>query len=76
MESTAFEQGKWFDDRTMIIRTAAADVSTCRSKGPDGVEGERMYDYVVACQGLRSKIRRVEGIEDCDTRLSKNTCEV
>ena len=40
--------------RTMIIRVAAADVSTCRSNGPDGVGVERMRDDVVACNGLQT----------------------
>ena len=44
----------------MIIRVPAADASTCRSKGPDGVDVERMYDYLVACESLKTNIRQVE----------------
>ena len=44
----------------MIIRVPAEDVSTCR----DGLAVERMYDYVVACKGLRKKRRKVAVIED------------
>ena len=32
---------------------------------------ERMYDYVVACKGLRSQIRKMEVIEDNDSRPRK-----
>ena len=68
MEPDAFVQGKCFCERTMISRAPAADVSTCRSKSADGVEVERVCDYVVACKGLRSNVRKVKVIEDYDSR--------
>ena len=71
MEPETFVQGKWYE-RTMIIRVPAADVSTCRSKGPDGVEIKRMCDYVVACKGLKTKIRKVEVIRDYFSRPHTN----
>ena len=55
MEPDSFVKGKWFDERTMIIRVPPADGSKCRWKGLDGVGAGRMYDYVVICKGLRSK---------------------
>ena len=69
-------QGKWVDEGTVTISVPAADVSTCRSKGEDGIGSgknvfERIYDYVVACKSLRSKIRRVELFEHCDSRPQK-----
>ena len=71
MKPETFAQGKWFSERTMIIRVAAADVSTCRSKGPDGVEVQRMYDYVVACNDFWVKLRKVEVVDDYDSRPHK-----
>ena len=40
MEPDAVLKLKWFGGR--------ADVSTCRSKDPDGIEVGRVYDYVAA----------------------------
>ena len=68
METGAFVQGNLFDERTMTTRVPAADTSTGRSKGPDGVDAGRMYDYVVACEGSRSKLAKVEAIEDHGSR--------
>ena len=62
-------QGKWFDERSMIVRIPA-DASTCRSKGPEGVEAERMYDSVVVCNGVRSNVRRVEVTEDLGSKTA------
>ena len=39
MEPDTFVQGKWFTERTMATRVPATDVSPCRLKGPDGVQG-------------------------------------
>ena len=64
MEPETCVQGKWFYDRTTIIRVPDADVSACRSKGPDGVEVERMCDNVVACKGPLTKIRKNDVVED------------
>ena len=58
MEPETFVQGKWFTERTMIMRAPAANLSTWRSKGPDGVEVERMWDYVVPCKDLKTKVRK------------------
>ena len=55
----------------MIIRVPAADISTCRSKDPDGVGKERMYDFVVACTGLKTSNREVEVVDDYDSRPHK-----
>ena len=55
MQPESFVQGKWFNENTMIIRLPAADVSTCRSKGPDGVKGERMYDHMLTCRVIKTK---------------------
>ena len=52
----------------MIIRVPAADVSTCRSKGFDGVEIERIYACVVPCKGPEAKNRKGEATEDFDSR--------
>ena len=71
MEPDAFVQGKCSDERTMISRAPAADVSTCRSKSVDGAEVERMYDCAVACKGLRSNSLKVKVIEDYDSRSPK-----
>ena len=68
VEPETLVQCKWFSERTMIMRVPAADVSMCRSMGPGGVGVERMYDYVVACKGLKTKNRKVEVIEDNDSR--------
>ena len=40
-------------------------------RGPDGVQVERMYDYVVACKCPLTEIRKVEVIEDHDSRQRK-----
>ena len=71
VEPGTFIQGKWSKERTMIIRVPAADASTCRSKGPDGVEVERMCDYVVACRGGKTTNREGEVVEDFDSRPHK-----
>ena len=55
----------------MVIRVPAADLSTLRSKGPDGVEVGRLYEYFVVCKGLRPKSRDMEVIEDYDSRQHK-----
>ena len=52
----------------MTKRVPSVDTSTGRSKGPDGVDAGRMYDYVVACEGSRSKLAKVEVIEDHGSR--------
>ena len=73
MEPETFAQGKWFNERATIIRVPAADVSTCRSKGPDGVEVEveRMYEYVVAWRGPDAKLQKGEVVDDFDSRPRK-----
>ena len=55
----------------MIKRVPAADVPTCRSKGPDGAEVERMCDKVMARKGPKANIRKVEVIEDYHSRPHK-----
>ena len=71
IEPTVFVQGKWSSERGMIIRAPAASLSTCTSKDADWMETGRMYDYVVACKGLHSKIRNIEVVEDYDPEPHK-----
>ena len=66
-----YVQGRCFEERAMVLRDPAADVFTCRSQRPDGVDIERMYDDVVACTGLEPKNREVEVVEDFDSRPHK-----
>ena len=71
MSQTPSRKEKGLDKRNMIIRVPAADVYTCTSKGPDGMEVERMYDSVVGCKGLRSKIREVGTVEDDGSKIAQ-----
>ena len=68
MEPETFLQGKWCRERAMIIRDPAADFPTCRSKGAHEVQVERMFDSLVACRGLKAKLRKVEVLENYDSR--------
>ena len=68
MEPKTFIQGKWCSERAMIIRDPAADFSTCRSNGADEVEVGRMFESLVACKGLKAKLRKVEALENYDSR--------
>ena len=42
MEPETFVHGMWLSERTMIARAPAANISTRRSKGSEGVDAERM----------------------------------
>ena len=55
----------------MIMRVPVAGVSACKSKGPDGVQMERMKNYVVACKCLKSNNRKVDVVEDFYSRPHK-----
>ena len=69
VEPDFFVEGNGFVERTLFLRVPVADVSTCRSKGQDGIVVERMYE--VACKGLRLKARKMEMSEDYDSRPIK-----
>ena len=55
MELGAFVRGQWFDERIMIIRIPAADLSTCRSTCPNEVEV--VLWLVTGCDGKFAKWR-------------------
>ena len=64
------EKSLWFRKDQMHV-IAPEGVSTCRSKNAKGEWVEKVYDYVIACSGLKGKISDMEVIEDFESRPHK-----
>ena len=50
---------------------APNEVSTCRPKVPTGEWVRKTYDYVIACNSLRTNITQMEVVEDVESRPHK-----
>ena len=70
MSPMDFEKSLWFrKDRLHVI--APEGVSTCRSKNAQGECGEKVYDYVIACNSLKGKISQMNIVEDSNQGRTK-----
>ena len=63
MEPGTFSHGKWLYEKLQTYPFADQRAQT-------EVQEEGMYDYVVACEGLKTNIRQVELIEEYESRRS------
>ena len=50
------------------MKAPGEEVSTCRSKGPDGELIVGKYDHVVASQSLQVMIKKMNVVDDFDSR--------
>ena len=66
-----FKKSLWYQSRHMFIEATEEGVSTCRSKGPNGELIERTYDYVIASHSLQGKIKKINVMEDVESRPHK-----
>ena len=67
MSPSDFEKSMKFQSKRMFIE-APAEVSTCRSRGPEGDLIERAGDYVIASRSLRGRITRRKVVADIESR--------
>ena len=65
-----FEKSLWFRRERMHV-VAPKEVSTCRSKGPQGEWTERTSDCVIACNSLKGKNSQMKVVEDFESRPHK-----
>ena len=55
----------------MSIEAPVEGISTCRSNGPNGELIERPYDYVIASRSLQGKIKKMDVVEEIESRPHK-----
>ena len=70
MEPEDVKKSLWFKNRYMFIE-APGEVSACGSKGSNGELTERTYDNVTTSQSQWGKIKKMEVVEDFESRPHK-----
>ena len=58
-------------EKCMFVEVPDEGISTCFSKGPKGELTEKTYDNVSGSQSLQGKVKRMEVVEDFDSRPIK-----